>query len=673
MPSTRRRFILGSGWAIAGVGCIWGLSSLHANAHPGASDIGEFQTTMATKLIASPRLYVTAELASKLNERLHSPFLQTLAEQVIRGADYLVRAEPLAEGQGPSYSVAGRWVQSHLECLTCAWVLKRKAEYRRAAMKHLAGLLKWNQISCEANAQTPASAVMPFCLTYGEQSTAIALMYDHFRPDLTAQEQKVFFDVIDRFHLKAAVKCLTAPPWWANKSWSNWNGVCSGGMGMMALAFHEDRREAPKLVPFVEKSLAAYFSSYVANGGGCPEGTGYWNYGMNYSMRYVLSWENATGKKHPALKIKELGESLLFPVDFTGLSFGDNDGWHPACFYFMLAQRTGLKQAAMRAAAYLPQRVEPQQPSTIKGFAANGDLLYAAHVIPSVQEMAQYRAEHQESPVPVARVYRGMEWAVLADDEAFPSLRMSIRGGSAKVMGHGMIDLLSFHCRVNGELMITDQHDTGYLTTTFGGRGTDLYTRGPDSKSTLFVEGLGCAKDASCEKTELVSGSRLSGVRIDATRIYLPRLPARFIGRLFLFVDNAYWLVIDHVLGQNEVTKLGVESRFHTYAQCKRDESHASLRRGKAQLRMTFAALHGGVIQESRGMPPLPKGEQTTILRWMGAERQTDSLHVVALNPGEQTLELKLSGPRQGRYSIEVKPPGGAARRIRLDEQLHLL
>ena len=22
--------------------------------------------------------------------------------------------------------------------------------------------------------------------------------------------------------------------WWANKQWSNWNGVCAGGMGIMA-------------------------------------------------------------------------------------------------------------------------------------------------------------------------------------------------------------------------------------------------------------------------------------------------------------------------------------------------------------------------------------------------------------------------------------------------------
>jgi hypothetical protein len=35
-------------------------------------------------------------------------------------------------------------------------------------------------------------------------------------------------------------------------------------------------------------------------------------------------------------------------------------------------------------------------------------------------------------------------------------------------------------------------------------------------------------------------------------------MPVQFIGRLFLFVDNAYWMVIDHVLSRNEVTPLGL-------------------------------------------------------------------------------------------------------------------
>lgn len=623
------------------------------------------------KLIDSPRLWVSAEVTDDLNNRLHSPYLQSVAEQIIKDANRLTRTAPVAEGECSTYLEAGRRNQSRLDCLTAAWILTRKAKYRAAAMKHLGNLRKWNHISCEARANTPANKELPFCLTYGEQSTAIGLMYDHFRPDLTSAEQKIFFEVIDRFHLKQAMKNLTSPMWWANKPWSNWNGVCAGGMGIMALAIAEDRPEAQKLIPFVEGSLAQYFSSYIENGGGCHEGTGYWNYGMNYAMRYVLSWENATGKKHPALRIKELGQSLNFPVDFTGITFGDNDGWGPTGFFFLMAKRLGLHHAAMRAAAYLPTKFATRAKRGQER-VATGDLLYAADAIPTVKEMQRLKVAHKKKKAPVARVYKGMDWAVLADDEAFPKLRMSIRGGSAKVAGHGMIDLLSFHCQVNGEVMITDQKDTGYLTTTFGRRGSEIYPRSAAAKSTLFVEGLGCAADATCEKTQVVSGKGLSGIRIVATGVYLPRLPAKFIGRLFLFVDNRYWLVVDHVVGNSSVADLAIESRFHTYAAAKRGRNSVSLAQGKQKMQMTFAALQPGVIQQSRGMPPRPIGEQTQIFRWMGRDRVVDNLHVTALNPGSQKLALNLAKKPKGIYEIQITQPGKAKRTIRLSSDLRL-
>jgi len=124
-------------------------------------------------------------------------------------------------------------------------------------------------------------------------------------------------------------------------------------MGILALAFYDDLPDSRKLIPFVEESLGEYFKSFIKNGGGCHEGTGYWNYGMHYAMRYLLSWENATGREHPAFEIEELRTSLDFPLDFTGINFGDNDGWGPTGMFFMLAKRLNKPYAALRAAAYL--------------------------------------------------------------------------------------------------------------------------------------------------------------------------------------------------------------------------------------------------------------------------------------------------------------------------------
>jgi len=617
------------------------------------------------KLKQSPRLWVSQETVLNLSDKLHTPFLQSQAKRIIEDANWLVQARPIAEGEARAYQHGTRAIASHLQCLTAAWVLTHEAKYRAAAIRHMANLLTWNHISCEARANTPADTELPFCLSYGEHAADIGLMYDLFRLDITPEEQQVFFDVLDRFYLKEALKCLEQPPWWANQSWSNWNGVCCGGMGILALAFYDDRPECRNLIPFVEKSLGEYFKSYMENGGGCHEGTGYWNYGMHYAMRYLLSWENATGLKHPAFEIRELGMSLNFPLDFTGITFGDNDGWGPTGMFFMLAKRLNNPDAALRAATYLPEQVAaaPEERERLSRMAT-GDILYAADFIPSTKEMEELRKTHMQKREPVVRIYKGLGWAALADDSAFPTLRLSARGGSSEITGHGHLDLLSFICMVNGERMIDTQRDHGYISTTFSGRGHEIYSRSTASKSTLFVDGLGCRENAVCEETVVERDDDLLGIRIDGSNIYLIRWKKDFIGRLFLMVENRYWLVIDAAPGHS------MESRFHTYAECTRGTDWLALKSGKEQMMMTFASLGEGEMQESRGMPTSSQ-EQTSIFRWMSPGGQ-DNLHVTALNPGNEKLGLDLSKESDGGFAIEVSGASGYQRTIRLTHELKL-
>jgi len=614
----------------------------------------------------SPRLWVSRDTALNLKDKLHSPLLERHAERILEDADWLVEAKPIAQEEVRSNQHGTRLIASHLQCLTTAWVLTRDAKYRAAAIRHLGNLLTWKQISCEASPRTSADRRMFFCLSYGEHAADIGLMYDLFRPEITPEEQQVFFDVLDRFYLKEALRCVERPPWWAFKRWSNWNGVCAGGMGIMALAFYEDRPECRKLIPFVEKSLGEYFKSYIDNGGGCHEGTGYWNYGMHYAMRYLLSWENATGRKHPAFRIKELGKSLHFPLDFTGLTFGDNDGWHPTGMFFMVAKRLDQPAAALRAAVHLPRyfgRARPAERNRL-GRVALGDNLYAADFIPTTEEIEELREARAEKKQPLARAYKGLGWAALADDSAFPTLRLSARGGSSKITGHGHIDLLSFKCMVNGERMIVDQSG-GSRSVNFTSRGHHIYSRSAAAKSTLFVDGLPCYEGSECRLTEVVEGEGLFGIRIDASGIYLLRWKRQFIGRLFLMVENRYWLVMNVAGGHR------MESRFHTYADHERGEDWVSLKSGNEQLMMTFAEIGGGVMQESSGMPTSPQ-KQTHIFRWITARPSWSNLQVTALNPGTEKLGLKVSREQDGCFAVEVKGSDGYRRTIRVTRKLEL-
>ena len=613
----------------------------------------------------SPRLWVSEDTALNLKDKLHTPYLKRLAERVLEDADWLVAAEPIGPAEAGSTQHGTRVIASHLQCLTSAWVLTHDPKYRAAAIRHLGNLMNWNQVSCEANASMPHERQMFFCLSYGEHAADIGLMYDLFRSDITPEEQQVFFDVIDRFYLKEALRCAERPPWWANKQWSNWNGVCAGGMGIMVLAFYDDRPECRKLIPFVEKSLGEYFKSYIANGGGCHEGTGYYNYGMHYAMRYLVSWEHATGKKHPAFEIEELGKSLQYPLDFTGITFGDNDGWHPTGIFFMLAKRLNRPDAALRAATYLEKLVPvaPRERHRLSRTAL-GDNLYGADFIPTVEQMSALKEAHALKKKPVARVYEGLDWGALADDSAFPTLRLAVRGGSSKIAGHGHLDLMSFKCMVNGERMILDQGGGGYNSVTFSAYGHHLYNRRADSKSTLFVDGLGCRENSVCTETEVVEGDDLMGIRIDGSKIYLPRWRG-FIGRLILMVDGRYWLVVDAAPGHR------MESRFNTYADHTRGDDWVSLKSGSETLMMSFATFGGGVMQESRGMPFAP-GRQTQIFRWMSRGPSRHSLQVTALNPGSEALGLELSQAQGGGFDITVSGADGYERTIGVTQTLRL-
>jgi hypothetical protein len=630
-----------------------------------AETVQELEMAATENLVLQPhpRLWVPKDNILHLKDKLHSPYMRSAAARIIADADWLVDLTPIAQDEVRTNQQGTRLIASHLKCLTSAYVLKREQKYRDAAMRHLANILNWQHISCEANINTPPERKMFFCLSYGEHSADIALMYDIFRPDITPEEQKIFFDVLDRFYLWQALRAYERPPWWVNKSWSNWNGVCAGGMGMLALAFYDDRPEVRKLIPFVEKSLSHYFESYIENGGGNHEGTGYWNYGMHYAVRYLLSYENATGKKHPAFDVPELGKSLHFPVDFTGITFGDNDGWHPAGFFFLMAKRTEQPNAAMRAATFLMHEVgaapDPEtRPRLTHTYSA--DILYAGDAIPSEEAMLALQEQRRVNPQPLARVYDGLGWGVLMDDSAFPTLRLSARGGSSKITGHGHLDLLGFKCAINGERMIEDQR--GWMpSVAFTGRGHHLYSRSAASKSSLFVDGLGCAENVTCPVTEVVNGEGLQGIRIDARGVYRR---GGFVGRLFLLVDQKYWIVVDTAPGR------AMESRFHTYATLKTGDDWALLEKGGEKMAITFASLDGSTMQHSFGMPENPV-EQTKIIRWISKRRPASNLHVTAMHPGTDKLALKLSQEEAG-YRVEISTPADT-RVIRLARDLTLV
>lgn len=609
-----------------------------------------------------------ADMAAYLQDNLDNPFIKQEAEKVLADANRLVKQKPIRwdDVKGPLYPISQR-IASQVENLVGAWALTRDPRYRKAAFKRVKALTEFTHISCEAHKNRPADKEDFFCLAYGWHAVAIGYMHDLFQPNLTDEEDAIIMGFLDKHLMKRAVRCLEQPPWWANKEWSNWNGVCTGGMGVMALSFYDRLPEARKLIPFVEKSLDAYLRSYITNGGGCPEGTGYYNYGMQFAIPYLHCWESATGRNHPALKIKELGRSLFFPMDFHRITFGDNDGWGPTGYHFWLAERMDQPMAALKAASYLnvDSEAAPERKSRSDG-ANRGTLLYVAKDVPTPADVEKFRKQQEKKKKPVARVYKGMAWGMIADDEAFPALRMTVRGNTTARAGHASQDQFSFKCMVNGERMISDQHDRPGVS--FTKRGNDVYGRSAASKSGLFVEGLGCDLRMDTDTTEVVEREGITGIRVEGARCYLIRWQNAFIGRLFLLVDGKYWLVIDRQSAGDNC----MEARFHTFAESRYGRDWARLKSGNERLTMSFASLDKAILQTSSGMPTYAV-EQSTIFRWITSERKNDNVLVTALNPGNQRVKLMLRRETEGNVAVEVSEPQGKTRLIRVNKQLRIV
>jgi len=222
---------------------------------------------------------------------------------------------------------------------------------------------------------------------------------------------------------------------------------------------------------------------------------------------------------------------------------------------------------------------------------------------------------------PVSRLYKGQQWGVFSDDLVSPTRAMTIRGGTTKVP-HGHLDLLSFHCVVGNQSMITNLSPAEYLDTTFSPRRWDIFEMRPDSKNTIFINGVGVVPDSALHKTVFIKRPSADAIRMDATNAFgLMRdgKMADFAGRLIIFVRKKYWIIIDKVKVAHFAR---IESRMHTFADVKMGKDACCLKRGKEKLSITYASSVPSVLTKAAGAPTTPSSVPATMLR-----RITKKLH----------------------------------------------
>ena len=606
---------------------------------------------MSTSLTPHPRLYLgPAEIA-----RLRQP----PGAAVVAAAQTAVRSEAEA-GLGSTefpydltthnaHLIRARIMQRRVVTLAVEFLAGGERRFLDAAVRHVLAMDAWEYWSWITWRQGDARPEAIFDLSYGENSATLALAYDLLFPHLDAAERARWHDIAQRRALRPFLAQVGDPKtrmWWFGKADCNWNTVCAGGAGMLALAMYEELPEAAQVLELAEASIGPFMRHLEATDGGWEEGVGYWNYGMRYAFMYLLSHERATGRAHPLLEQPGTRATLAFPLDFApqgaSAGFSDANHWAPLPFHVAAARRLGAGEVLVELLRLLENAPE-----------------FGAGAWPNAAEMLLLHPRETQpltAPPPAGprvRLYPCMDWAVLADRHFAPRLCCTVRGGTTEVP-HGQRDLLSYNLVVGDEALILNPASGGYLDTTFSPRRNELYETTPAAKNVPLVNGVGITVGSRVTTTRVSAGGR-GGIRLDATEAMGAThdgAATAFCGRLFLLLaDGRALLVLDRIVTRHPAL---FETRLHTWAKVRQLRSGVHLQGARQQLRLAVAAsvplkflrLHDPLTW------PVPP---SALLRWIADGLHTDVLFAVVAAPGRERVTAQvLPAAPAGGFTVKA-------------------
>lgn len=567
--------------------------------------------------------------------------LAAVAPLVARQAAGFARSivVPYAPDLHNSLLLRAREAQRRLVTVAVQWRRTGERRLRDAVVAYADQIGNWEFWAWEAWRSGDRRPAADFDLSHGENSATLALAWDLLGDALTRPERRIIRDHLRRWCVEPflAATGKERAKWWFKRDNSNWNTVCAGGPGMVALALGDELAEGPAMLARVETSIAPYMRHLDATDGGWPEGLGYWNYGMRYAFMYLLSHERATGRRHPLLHRAATRKTLAFPLDFTPYgqvaSFGDVSTWGALPMHLGAAVALGETTVQARLDPFLQSRRWDQ------GCWPDAAELLCLHPgeVP------------QTTPTsgPVNRLYRGLGWGLTSDEACHPRLFAAVRGGTSKVP-HSHQDLLDLAVIVGGETLVRCASAPEYMDTTFSSRRWSLWELTPQAKNTVLINGVGVLPESAADIRPLRVG-RHRGFRLDATAAMgasRGELPvADCCLRTVLRLGARALLVVDHV----EMPSPGrIEQRWLTPAAL-RPSAHGGIISGRrARLHLAYAADVPCTV--SGGDAPLttPSQPASRLLRvcTVGRTHRRVTIATVLSAAGAATIALAQRGRR---------------------------
>ena len=587
-----------------------------------------------------PRLLASSLQLERLKEAPNTPLLRRAFRSVKSEAEHFLKVRELTYDPLLHNSLLNRTqeMQHRILTLLVRWKQTGRDCYRQAVLDDVRDMGAWEYWSWDKWREKNPDPQADFNLSYGENSATLALAYDWLHSSLSPQERAMFLEIASRWSFGPFL-ALTEEgqrQWWFGIC-CNWNTVCTGGAGMLALAMLDDLPEAAEVLRRAEISITPYFEALETTRGGWIEGIGYWNYGHRYGFWYLLSHERTTGMTHPLLELHGTSQTLDFPLDFCpngqACGFGDANGWSPIAFHYAAAERLGRNE--------LIESLDLMSASETQGGATSWP--NAAELLVFHPRVAKYAIP---TPARVSKLYQKIDWGILSDQRSSPGFYLSIRGGIGGWDAvHSHLDLLSFNCVIGKERLIENCSIKGgkeYLDTTFSGRRFELYETTPASKNTVLINGVGITNTSSVTTTQL-AGEGWTGFRLDASSamdyLYAGLSIVRSCVRLFLLLEGPCAIVLDRV----ELHNTGrMETRLHTLSRARFGQDRAEIHGRKERLQLAFASNVPSELYRAEDALTTP-GPRSTMLRWCTLDRTHKNISMATfLVAGQEPAALTL-------------------------------
>lgn len=301
--------------------------------------------------------------------------------------------------------------------------------------------------------------------------------YDYFSAPEHAQEAEILRQTLAERGLTCANNAYDKTPdvapqsiyWWADTD-NNWSMVCNGGAAVAALAIGDEPQYEQLCAAVLQKGLRAVVKCMenFAPDGAWYEGTGYWNYTVEYMCNYFGSLLSATGRDYSYLALPGISRTGFFPIAMMGTqntTFNLNDASESTIStpeYFFLA--SFFDEPTLATYRYY-QLTSLQQGATLK------DLIwYDPDIVGNISSLATDMQTDFYFTGPEVATFRNRYFD---KNGTFAGLHGGING-----VNHGHIDAGSFIYEAQGVRWAVDLGGDAYnLYNFFGGGENDEKSR----------------------------------------------------------------------------------------------------------------------------------------------------------------------------------------------------